>query len=183
MYFFLRFHLFYFLERGREREREGEKHECVVALHMAPTEDLTCNPGMCPDWKSNRLPFGSQPLFNPLRHTCQGWILFILIEIIYLFSESGGGRDKERERNMMCERNINQLPLPRAQPVIWPATQACALTRHQTGDLSVCKLVLNQLSYPSQGSEFFLWPEPASFCPVMGSGISATACFKACTFY
>ena len=39
---------------SRERGREGEKHECVVASHMAPTGDLTCNPGMCPDWESNQ---------------------------------------------------------------------------------------------------------------------------------
>ena len=44
--FFKRFHLF--LEKGREREREGEKHQCVrytwsVASHM-PTWDLTLRP-------------------------------------------------------------------------------------------------------------------------------------------
>ena len=40
--------LFYFLETGREREGEGEKHQCVVAFHMPPTGDLAHNPGMCP---------------------------------------------------------------------------------------------------------------------------------------
>ena len=35
--FFLRFYLF--LEKGREGEREGEKHEYVVASHVPPTED------------------------------------------------------------------------------------------------------------------------------------------------
>ena len=35
--------------RGREREREGEKHQCVVASHMPLTGDLARNPGMCPD--------------------------------------------------------------------------------------------------------------------------------------
>ena len=38
-------------EREREREREREKHQCVVASHGAPTGDLACNPGMCPDWE------------------------------------------------------------------------------------------------------------------------------------
>ena len=46
--------LFIFRERGEEGEREGEKHQCVVASHMAPTGDLARNPGMCPDWESNR---------------------------------------------------------------------------------------------------------------------------------
>ena len=43
-----------------EREREGEKHQCVVASCIPPTEGLAHNPGMCPDWELNRRPFGSQ---------------------------------------------------------------------------------------------------------------------------
>ena len=54
------FYLFIFRERGREGEREGEKRQCVVASHVAPTGDLTRNPGMCPDWESNQWPFGSE---------------------------------------------------------------------------------------------------------------------------
>ena len=38
----------------------GEKHQCVVASHMPQAGDLAHNPGMCPDWESNRRPFGSQ---------------------------------------------------------------------------------------------------------------------------
>ena len=45
---------------GREGEREGEKHQCVVASHTPPTGDLACNPGMRPDWKLNQWPFGLQ---------------------------------------------------------------------------------------------------------------------------
>ena len=45
---------------GREGEREGEKHQCVVASSAPSTRGLACNPGMCPDWESNWLPFGSQ---------------------------------------------------------------------------------------------------------------------------
>ena len=47
-------YLFIFRERGREGEREEEKHQCVVASHVAPTGDLAPNPGMCPDWELNR---------------------------------------------------------------------------------------------------------------------------------
>ena len=50
-FFFLRF---YYLSIFRERGMEGEKHQCVVASHVSPTGDLACNPGMCPDWKSNQ---------------------------------------------------------------------------------------------------------------------------------
>ena len=51
---------FFFRERGREGKKEGEKRQCVVASCTPPTGDLTCNPGMCPDWESNWQPLGSQ---------------------------------------------------------------------------------------------------------------------------
>ena len=56
----LKIYLFIFRERRREREREGEKHQCVIASQAPPTGDLAHNPGMCPDWESNRRPFGSK---------------------------------------------------------------------------------------------------------------------------
>ena len=54
---FKRCYLFIFRERGREGERKGEKHQCVVASHVLPSGDLACNPGMCPDWELNQWPF------------------------------------------------------------------------------------------------------------------------------
>ena len=36
-----------FLKRGKEGEREGEKHHCVVASRVPSTGDLILNPGMC----------------------------------------------------------------------------------------------------------------------------------------
>ena len=75
-FFEKRFYLFFVLERGREEERDGEKHQCVVASHMPPTGDLAHNPGMCPDWELNYQPSGSQagtqstePL-QPGHHKC-----------------------------------------------------------------------------------------------------------------
>ena len=50
---FKRFYLFICRERGREGEREGEKHQCLVASCMPPTGDLAHNPGICPDWELN----------------------------------------------------------------------------------------------------------------------------------
>ena len=70
--------IYLFLERGegrkkeREGEREGQKHPCVVASHVAPTGDLAHYPDMCPDWESNQQPFGLQPTLNPLSYTSQG---------------------------------------------------------------------------------------------------------------
>ena len=55
------FYLFIF----KEREEEGEKHQCVVAAHAPATGDLAHNPGMCPDWEWNQQPFGSQAHAQP----------------------------------------------------------------------------------------------------------------------
>ena len=52
--FFLRFYLFIFRERGREGERERQKHQCVVASCVPPTRDVAHNLGMCPDWELNQ---------------------------------------------------------------------------------------------------------------------------------
>ena len=58
--------------RGEEREKEGEKHQCVIASQGPPTGDLACNPGMCPpDWESNWQLFGSQACAQFTSHTSQ----------------------------------------------------------------------------------------------------------------
>ena len=72
MSLFKKNYLFIFRERGTDGEREGKKHQCVVASHVAPTGDLGYNPGMCPDWELNQQPFDSQPMLNPLNYTSQG---------------------------------------------------------------------------------------------------------------
>ena len=59
-FFLKKYFMYLFLEVGREGEREREKHQCVVACHTSPTRDLACNPGLCPDWESNRGSFGLQ---------------------------------------------------------------------------------------------------------------------------
>ena len=65
--------IYLFLERGREGEREGEKHQCVVASHAPAIGDLDRNPGMCPDWESNQRSFGSQAhTQSTLSHTSHG---------------------------------------------------------------------------------------------------------------
>ena len=40
--------VFIFTQRGREGEREEEKHQHMVASHAPPTGDLGHNPDMCP---------------------------------------------------------------------------------------------------------------------------------------
>ena len=66
------FYLFIFRHGGREGERHGEKHQCVIASHMPSTGHLAHNPGMCLDWESNQRPLTLRPMLNPLSHTSQG---------------------------------------------------------------------------------------------------------------
>ena len=77
--YILKFYLFIFRQRGRERGRVGEKCQCVVASHTPPTGDLACSPGICPDWVSNQQPFGHRLALNPLSHTSQGYFFFCLL--------------------------------------------------------------------------------------------------------
>ena len=71
-FLFFKILFIYFLERRREGEREGNKHQCVVASHAPPTADLAHNSGICPDWELNWRPFGSQAGTQPLSHTSHG---------------------------------------------------------------------------------------------------------------
>ena len=67
--------------------------------------------------------------------------------------ERGEGREKGRV-TLMWERNIHRLFPAHTQLGTEPATQACALTRNQTSDLSVWRMTRNQLSHASQSSWF-----------------------------
>ena len=75
---FLRSYLLIFKERGREGEREGEKHQCVVASHAPslgtwPTTQVCALTGnQASDLLVRRL------VLNPLSHTSQGSFLFLI---------------------------------------------------------------------------------------------------------
>ena len=53
-------YIYLFLERGEGKEKEKETSVCGCLSHAPSTEDLACNPGMCPEWESNQQLFGSQ---------------------------------------------------------------------------------------------------------------------------
>ena len=90
--FFFRI-LFIFIERGREEEREGEKHQCVVASHTPRTGDLACNPGMCPDLESNQ-PLVHRLVLNPLSRTNQGSPLCVCVCVCVCFvGKKSAGRN------------------------------------------------------------------------------------------
>ena len=77
-------------------------------------------------------------------------IFFFLKDFIYLSLERGGGREKERERNIS-----GWLPLTHPLLGTWPATQACVLTGNSTTDPLVHRRSLNPLSHTSQGRTTF----------------------------
>ena len=69
MYFNL---YFIFRERGKEGEREGEKHQ-LVASRTTPAGDLARNPGTCPDWALNRWHFSLQDSAQSTESHQSGW--------------------------------------------------------------------------------------------------------------
>ena len=64
LFLFKGFFKLIFREKGREGEREEEKHQreretLIGCLSHASNWGPGCNPGMCSDWESNQQPFGS----------------------------------------------------------------------------------------------------------------------------
>ena len=56
LFFFLRFYLFLDGGKGgvKEKERQGEKRQCVVASQVPHTGNLAHNADMYPDWEWNQ---------------------------------------------------------------------------------------------------------------------------------
>ena len=73
-FFFFKIYLFIFRQRGRE----GEKPQCLVASRTPPTGDLAHNPGLCPDWESNQQPFGLQAIAQSIEPHQPGQKLIFL---------------------------------------------------------------------------------------------------------
>ena len=65
-------------KRGREGEREAEKHLSVTP-HILPNGDLARNPGMCPEGGSNQRPFGSQDNVQSTEVHQSGLLLLLLL--------------------------------------------------------------------------------------------------------
>ena len=89
-------------------------------------------------------------------HPFNIYIYILKILFIYFWSKGNGGGKRGRETSM-CDRYIHQLPLLYPQWGTWYSTQACALTRNLTSDLSVHGPMLNPLSHTSQGLLNVFW--------------------------
>ena len=71
LFLFFKDFIYLFLERGEGKEKEREKN---INVCLPPTGDLTCNPGICPDWESKRQPFGSQASTQSTDPHQPGWV-------------------------------------------------------------------------------------------------------------
>ena len=72
MFVFLKDFVYLLSERQKGKEKEGEKHQCVVASRVFLAGDLAQNPGMCSGWESNRELSVRRLALSPLSHTSQG---------------------------------------------------------------------------------------------------------------
>ena len=67
----------------REKEIEWERKRNINVWEKHSLGDPAHNPGMCPDWESNRWPLSSQGSLNPLSHTparAEWVLLFVTAE-------------------------------------------------------------------------------------------------------
>ena len=67
--------IYLFRERGKKGEREGEKHQCVVAPHLSPPGPATQSCALNGNGTSD--PLVRVPALNPLSYTSQGSNIFI----------------------------------------------------------------------------------------------------------
>ena len=79
--------------------------------------------------------------------------LFVFLKIfknLFIFRESGKEGWKRRRETLMCEKNIDLLPLAHPTTRDLAHNPACALTGNWTGDLWVCGMTPNLQSHISQ---------------------------------
>ena len=75
----------------------------------------------------------------------------IFSKTLFIYFQTGKrGRKRGRKTSTYKETSMACLLLAHPQLGTWPETSACALTGNQTGDLLVCQIMPNLLSYNSQ---------------------------------
>ena len=107
-------------ERGEGREKErgrniGMWEICQsVASCMSPSGDLTCTPGMCPDWELNWWPFGSQASTQSIEPHQPEQGFFYLIKTL----DSNSGSRESRHR---CKHEVKHTEGSYACSAIFPS--------------------------------------------------------------
>ena len=73
LFFFNKYFIYLFLEKGEEREKERErKYHCVVASHMPSTRDLPETQAYALSGNQTSDLLVCKPALSPLSHTSQG---------------------------------------------------------------------------------------------------------------
>ena len=142
---------------------------------MAPTRDLACNPGMCPDWESNWQPFGLQPMLNPMSYASQGTYAVLrtnvsvhsfkyLLNIQYVRGSSCWSMMVRKQTPKMTTQTINRGTIHGTvcrndtQRVVWilatssSSVQKESITKRSHADCN------GRVSIPSEGTQQ-LWPK------------------------
>ena len=120
-------------------------HYLGTCLPLSPPLDPLRASSLCSQYiKPNVYAFWKSILDRNKQRYLFIYLFTYFKDFIYLFLERGEGREGKHQ----CKINIDQL-LP--QPGTEPATQACALTRNPTGNLSLCETMPSRLSHTSQG--------------------------------
>ena len=121
----------------------------MVASCVPPTGDLARIPGMCPDWQSNRRPFGSlagtqsTELHQPEQH-----LFFFYPHPRTFFFTAFRERERGRERETLIrERNTDQLLLVGSLTKDLTCNLVCALTRLEPATFQCAGQPSNQLNH------------------------------------
>ena len=135
---------------GKGGEREGEKHQCVVASHTPSVGNLACNAGTCPDWESNQWSFSSQASTQSTEPHQLGisWATPARVDFLYLIialaSQSFHGISSQASTFYFIRGRETLIGCLSHAPWLGtkPATQACGLTRNRTSNFLLCRTVL-----------------------------------------
>ena len=69
---FLKYFIYFYRQREREGQREGEKHQCVVASHAPPTGSWPTTQAYALTGNQTGDPLIHRPALNPQSYTSQG---------------------------------------------------------------------------------------------------------------
>ena len=99
---------------------------------MPPAGVLACNPGMCPDRKSNGDPLVCRPALNPLSHTSQGSSYFEIRKISLTELTTSDYSKKQysvltlefsllRDQALEIGKPISRVKIPALRLTVWVA--------------------------------------------------------------
>ena len=138
--------LFIYREKGREGEREGEKHRSVASL--TPTGDPAHNPDMWPYWELNQQPFSLQICVQSIEPPARADLHFFFLNLAWRYVY---WRDRGRVGEREHERETSLRPGTELQPRYVPLTEVKPATFWCTGWCS------NQLNHQDRDKNLYFY--------------------------